>query len=68
MKSSTSYLSSSVLVGLLKREGPNLINVLSLSKEAGITVLQHFFRNYSAIKKKKKSYMLTESLGEPDPL
>lgn len=49
MKSSTSYLSSSVLVGLLKRDGicPNLINVLSLSKEAGITVLQCFFRNHS---------------------
>lgn len=49
MKSSTSYLSSSVLVGLLKREGccPNLINILSLSKEAGITVLQQVFTNIS---------------------
>ncbi|TWW80788.1 D-3-phosphoglycerate dehydrogenase [Takifugu flavidus] len=42
MKTSTSYLSSSVLVGLLKHDGcsPNLINVLSLSKEAGIKVSQ----------------------------
>lgn len=41
MKSSTSYLSSSVLVGLLKHEGcrPNLINALNLSKEAGIKVI-----------------------------
>lgn len=47
MKSSASYLSSSVLVGLLKHEGccPNLINVLSLSKAAGITVLQKVFKN-----------------------
>lgn len=47
MKTSTSYLSSSVLVGLLKHDGccPNLINVLSLSKEAGIKVLQQVFIN-----------------------
>lgn len=47
MKSSTGYLSSSVLVGLLKHEGcyPNLINILSLSKEAGIMVLQQVFKN-----------------------
>lgn len=56
MKSSTSYLSSSVLVGLLKREGccPNLINILSLSKEAGITVLQKAFKQVRAF---RKSYM-----------
>lgn len=47
MKTSTSYLSSSVLVGLLKHDRccPNLINVLSLSKEAGIKVLQQVFMN-----------------------
>lgn len=41
MKSSTGYMTSSVLVGLLNREGgccPNLINVLNLAKESGITV------------------------------
>ncbi|XP_041807179.1 D-3-phosphoglycerate dehydrogenase [Chelmon rostratus] len=43
MKSSTGYMTSSVLVGLLNHEPgccPNLINVLSLAKEAGITVNQ----------------------------
>lgn len=43
MKSSTGYMTSSVLVGLLNHESgscPNLINVLSLAKESGITV-QH---------------------------
>lgn len=41
MKSSTSYVTSSVLVGLLNQEGGschNLINVISLAKESGITV------------------------------
>lgn len=47
MKSSTSYVTSSVLVGLLNQEGGschNLINVISLAKESGITVrnLEHF--------------------------
>lgn len=58
MKSSTSYLSSSVLVGLLKREGccPNLVNILSLSKEAGITVLQKAFKNIG------DKYVLLENL------
>uniref|UniRef100_A0A8C4IQ37 phosphoglycerate dehydrogenase n=1 Tax=Dicentrarchus labrax TaxID=13489 RepID=A0A8C4IQ37_DICLA len=39
MKSSTGYMTSSVLVGLLNHESgfcPNLINVLSLAKESGI--------------------------------
>ncbi|XP_031714090.1 D-3-phosphoglycerate dehydrogenase [Anarrhichthys ocellatus] len=43
MKSSTGYMTSSVLVGLLSHESdccPNLINVLSLAKESGITVNQ----------------------------
>ncbi|XP_035532715.1 D-3-phosphoglycerate dehydrogenase [Morone saxatilis] len=43
MKSSTGYMTSSVLVGLLNHESgfcPNLINVLSLAKESGITVNQ----------------------------
>uniref|UniRef100_A0A8D3AS31 phosphoglycerate dehydrogenase n=1 Tax=Scophthalmus maximus TaxID=52904 RepID=A0A8D3AS31_SCOMX len=43
MKSSTGYMTSSVLVGLLNHESgclPNLINVLSLAKESGITVDQ----------------------------
>lgn len=58
MKSSTGYLSSSVLVGLLKHEGcyPNLINILSLSKEAGIMVLQKVFKNIS------DKYVLLENL------
>lgn len=41
MKSSTGYMTSSVLVGLLNGEGgccPNLVNVLNLAKESGITV------------------------------
>ncbi|KAG8000676.1 D-3-phosphoglycerate dehydrogenase [Nibea albiflora] len=41
MKSSTGYMTSSVLVGLLNHESgccPNLINVLSLAKESEITV------------------------------
>ncbi|KAF1382536.1 hypothetical protein PFLUV_G00144800 [Perca fluviatilis] len=44
MKSSTGYMTSSVLVGLLNHESgccPNLINVLSLAKESGITVNQN---------------------------
>uniref|UniRef100_UPI0037E83087 D-3-phosphoglycerate dehydrogenase n=1 Tax=Semicossyphus pulcher TaxID=241346 RepID=UPI0037E83087 len=43
MKSSTGYMTSSVLVGLLNHKSgccPNLINVLSLAKESGITVNQ----------------------------
>ncbi|XP_044073634.1 D-3-phosphoglycerate dehydrogenase [Siniperca chuatsi] len=43
MKSSTDYMTSSVLVGLLNHESgccPNFINVLSLAKESGITVNQ----------------------------
>lgn len=43
MKSSTAYMPSSVLVGLLNHESgccPNLINVLSLAKGSGITVNQ----------------------------
>ncbi|XP_075896019.1 D-3-phosphoglycerate dehydrogenase [Nelusetta ayraudi] len=43
MKSSTSYVTSSVLVGLLNQEGGschNLINVISLAKESGITITQ----------------------------
>ncbi|XP_031153860.1 D-3-phosphoglycerate dehydrogenase [Sander lucioperca] len=43
MKSATGYMTSSVLVGLLNHESgccPNLINVLSLAKESGITVNQ----------------------------
>lgn len=43
MKSSTGYMTSSVLVGLLNQKSgccPNLINVLSLAKESGITVNQ----------------------------
>ncbi|XP_037646650.1 D-3-phosphoglycerate dehydrogenase [Sebastes umbrosus] len=43
MKSSTGYMTSSVLVGLLNHGsgcGPNLINVLSLATESGITVNQ----------------------------
>ncbi|XP_054471572.1 D-3-phosphoglycerate dehydrogenase [Anoplopoma fimbria] len=43
MKSSTGYMTSSVLVGLLNHESgccPNLINVMSLAKESGITVNQ----------------------------
>lgn len=58
MKSSTSYLSSSVLVGLLKHDDccPNLINILSLSKEAGITVLQKVFKNIG------DNYVLLENL------
>lgn len=64
MKTSTSYLSSSVLVGLLKHDGccPNLINVLSLSKEAGIKVLQVFINNggecliFFKKRKKKKTF------------
>ncbi|XP_030285300.1 D-3-phosphoglycerate dehydrogenase [Sparus aurata] len=42
MKSSAAYMTSSVLVGLLNHESccPNLINVLSLAKESGITVNQ----------------------------
>uniref|UniRef100_A0A3B4FD08 Phosphoglycerate dehydrogenase n=1 Tax=Pundamilia nyererei TaxID=303518 RepID=A0A3B4FD08_9CICH len=41
MKSSTGYMTSAVLVGLLNHESgccPNLINALSLAKETGITV------------------------------
>ncbi|KAE8299330.1 D-3-phosphoglycerate dehydrogenase [Larimichthys crocea] len=41
MKSSTGYMTSSVLVGLLNHGSgccPNLVNVLSLAKESGITV------------------------------
>lgn len=41
MKSSTAYMTSSVLVGLLSRDSgscPNLINVLSQAKESGIEV------------------------------
>lgn len=41
MKSSTGYLTSAVLVGLLNHESgfcPNLINVLSLAQESGIMV------------------------------
>lgn len=51
MKSSTSYISSSVLVGLLKNKGcyPNLINALSLSKEAGIKVLQQVFNRHKCL-------------------
>uniref|UniRef100_I3JQ92 D-3-phosphoglycerate dehydrogenase n=1 Tax=Oreochromis niloticus TaxID=8128 RepID=I3JQ92_ORENI len=40
MKSSTGYMTSAVLVGLLNHESgccPNLINALSLAKETGIT-------------------------------
>uniref|UniRef100_A0A672YKF2 phosphoglycerate dehydrogenase n=1 Tax=Sphaeramia orbicularis TaxID=375764 RepID=A0A672YKF2_9TELE len=40
MKSSTGYMTSAVLVGLLSHEPdccPNLINVLSLAKESGMT-------------------------------
>lgn len=57
MKSSTSYISSSVLVGLLKNKGcsPNLINVLSLSEEAGIKVLQQVFNSHKCVF--RKSYM-----------
>uniref|UniRef100_A0A1A8KHY9 D-3-phosphoglycerate dehydrogenase n=1 Tax=Nothobranchius kuhntae TaxID=321403 RepID=A0A1A8KHY9_NOTKU len=43
MKSCTGFMTSAVLVGLLSRESgccPNLINVLSLTKETGITVNQ----------------------------
>ncbi|XP_020507110.1 D-3-phosphoglycerate dehydrogenase [Labrus bergylta] len=43
MKSSTGFMTSSVLVGLLNPKSgccPNLINVLSLAKESGITVNQ----------------------------
>ncbi|KAM4559054.1 D-3-phosphoglycerate dehydrogenase [Odontesthes bonariensis] len=43
MKSGTGYMTSAVLVGLLSHESecsPNLINVLSLAKETGITVNQ----------------------------
>nr|XP_046260621.1 D-3-phosphoglycerate dehydrogenase [Scatophagus argus] len=43
MKSSTGYMTSSVLVGLLNHESgccSNLINVLSLAKESGISVNQ----------------------------
>ncbi|CAJ1079356.1 D-3-phosphoglycerate dehydrogenase [Xyrichtys novacula] len=43
MKSSTGYMTNSVLVGLLNRKSgccPNLINVLSLAKDSGITVNQ----------------------------
>ncbi|GAA6231205.1 D-3-phosphoglycerate dehydrogenase [Lates japonicus] len=43
MKSSTGYMTSAVMVGLLNQEPgccPNLINVLSLAKESGITVNQ----------------------------
>ncbi|TKS67234.1 D-3-phosphoglycerate dehydrogenase [Collichthys lucidus] len=43
MKSSTGYMTSSVLVGLLNHGSgscPNLVNVLSLAQESGITV-QH---------------------------
>lgn len=58
MKSSTSYISSSVLVGLLKNKGcyPNLINVLSLSKEAGIKVTSATFQQ-SQVCVFRKSYM-----------
>lgn len=43
MKSSTGYMMSSVLVGLMNNESdccPNLINAVSLAKESGITVNQ----------------------------
>ncbi|XP_076026144.1 D-3-phosphoglycerate dehydrogenase [Genypterus blacodes] len=43
MKSSTGYMPSAVLIGLLSHKSngcPNLINVLSLAKESGITVNQ----------------------------
>ncbi|KAM3607261.1 uncharacterized protein V6R79_004489 [Siganus canaliculatus] len=43
MKSSTAYMTSSVLVGLLNDNSgccPNLINILSLAKESGITFSQ----------------------------
>ncbi|XP_070694594.1 D-3-phosphoglycerate dehydrogenase [Pempheris klunzingeri] len=43
MKSSTGYMASSVLVGLLNNQSgccPNLINVLSIAKESGVTVNQ----------------------------
>lgn len=41
MKSSTGYMTSAVLVGLLDHEPdccPNLINVLNFAKESGVTV------------------------------
>eukprot|EP00064_Thunnus_orientalis_P011086 superscaffoldBa00001567_g11116 len=43
MKSSTGYMTSAVLVGLLDNQSgccPNLINAVSLAKESGITVNQ----------------------------
>ncbi|XP_028993495.1 D-3-phosphoglycerate dehydrogenase [Betta splendens] len=43
MKSSTGYVTSAVLVGLLDNKSgscPNLVNVLSLAQESGITVNQ----------------------------
>lgn len=43
MKSSTGYMRSAVLIGIVNRQSgfcPNLINVLSLAKESGITVNQ----------------------------
>ncbi|KAM8858138.1 D-3-phosphoglycerate dehydrogenase isoform 1-T2 [Synchiropus picturatus] len=43
MKSSSGYMTSAVLVGLLSQESsccPNLINVLSLAKESGVSVTQ----------------------------
>ncbi|XP_028249554.1 D-3-phosphoglycerate dehydrogenase [Parambassis ranga] len=43
MKTSTGYMTSAVMVGLLSHEDgccPNLINVMSLAKETGITVNQ----------------------------
>ncbi|XP_062287151.1 D-3-phosphoglycerate dehydrogenase [Scomber scombrus] len=43
IKSSTGYMTSAVLVGLLNNESgccPNLINAVSLAKESGITVNQ----------------------------
>lgn len=49
MKSSTGYMMSSVLVGLMNNESdccPNLINAVSLAKESGITVQpQHIQAN-----------------------
>lgn len=43
MRSSTGYMTSAVLVGLLDNKSgslaPNLINILSLAQESGIMVL-----------------------------
>lgn len=53
MKSSTGYMTSAVLVGLLGRESeccPNLINALSLAKETGITVPSAYSGKYNMTK------------------